>query len=78
MAEMKTVVVGDILIQDSIDRQFGEDPQKAVIWVKQNQVTFPIMLTKEQLDRAALVAAVNHEDIPELGSMTSINEFDNE
>ena len=73
---MKTVVVGDVLVQDSIVRQFGEDPQKAVIWITYKDAVFPIMLTEEQLDDAAKTAVTNSEDVPELGSETSINEFD--
>ena len=77
---MKQVVVGDILIQDNQERKFGADPQYVVVWVKsiKGNNTIPLLFTKEELFTATLRAEQNLEDIPELGSMTSINEFDNE
>lgn len=75
---MKKVVVGDILVQDNQDRKFGSDNQYAVVWVMENGIPTSLALTKEEFERAALRAYNNSEDIPELGSETSINEFDAE
>ena len=75
---MKKVVVGDILIQDNQERRFGADPQYVVVWVIHNGKKIPIVFTEEEFSNAVLRAQQNSEDIPELGSMTSINEFDNE
>ena len=78
MAEMKTVVVGDILVQDNQERKFGADSQYGVIWVTSGNATIPMVFTKEQLAVAILRATRNPEDIPELGSETSNNDFDAE
>lgn len=78
MAEMKTVVVGDVLVLDNQERKFGADPQYAVVWVNSEGNKEPLIFTQEELVEAAKRAVENPEDIPELGSETSINEFDQE
>lgn len=75
---MKTVVVGDILVQDNQDRKFGADPQYAVVWVRKGQAEFPLVFTQEEFDNAIVRSALNTEDIPELGSEAPINEWDAE
>ena len=77
MAEMKTVVVGDILIQDNQERKFGSASQYTVIWVTSEDGTpIPLVFTQQEVEEAIARALKNPEDIPELGSETSINEFD--
>lgn len=78
MAEMKTVVVGDILIQDNQERKFGADPQYAVVWVTSGKEQYPLVFTKEDIYEAELRAKFNREDVPDLGSEAAINEWDAE
>ena len=78
MAEMKTVVVGDILVQDNQERKFGADTQYAVVWVISEGNQEPLIFTQEELVEAAKRAVENPEDIPELGSEAAINEWDAE
>lgn len=75
---MKTVVLGDVLVQDNQERKFSEDPQYAVIWVTNLGFPAPLMLTEEELNKALARGMKNPEDVPELGSETSINKFDAE
>ena len=78
MTEMKTVVVGDILVQDNQERKFGAAPQYAVVWVNLGAKTIPLVITKIALDLAIQRSELNLEDIPDLGSEAAINEFDKE
>lgn len=73
---MKTVVVGDILIQDNQERKFGANAQYAVVWAIFKGETVPLVFTRVELINGMDRAIKNSEDIPELGSETSINEFD--